>query len=242
MTDAVSKDSDAVTNGGSPKVAAGDVADGDLVMPRRQAAAADAARGFMPSDEGLALYETAASLQVAGPLLEVGSYCGKSALYLGAAAQRGGRLLFCVDHHRGSEENQAGWEHHDPEVVDPASGMIDTLPFFRRAVRAAGLEDTVVAVVGDSPAIAAVWVTPLAMLFIDGGHGAEPAHADYDGWARHVAPGGVMAIHDVFENPEDGGRPPHEIWLRALSDGFVQRRAVGSLRVLQRPHLVLAET
>lgn len=206
-------------------------------MPRRLREAAEAARGFMPCDEGLTLYETAASLEVPGPLLEVGSYCGKSALYLGSAARSARRVLFCVDHHRGSEENQAGWEHHDPEVVDPECGQIDTLPFFRRTVREAGLESSVIAVVGDSKAVVENWSTPLAMLFIDGGHGVEPAHGDYDGWSPHVAPGGILAIHDVFEDPSDGGRPPHEIWLRALSDGFREQRAVGSLRVLRRPHL-----
>ena len=198
----------------------------------------------MPPDEGLALYEAAMSLAVPGPLLEVGSYCGKSAIYLGAAAQSRGRLLFAVDHHRGSEENQPGWEHHDPELIDPELGVMDTLPFFRRAVHGAGLEGTVVAVVGDSPAVATAWAGPLAMVFIDGGHGPEPARADYEGWAPHVAPGGLLAIHDVFPDPADGGRPPYEIYLRALDSGaFAETRAVGSLRILHRttprPHLNL---
>ena len=205
------------------------------MMEDRLRLAAEAARGFMPAGEGLALYRAAASLEVDGPLLEVGSYCGKSAVYLGAAAQQAGRVLFCVDHHRGSEENQPGWEHHDPEVVDPDLGVIDTLPFFRRTVADAGLEGTIVAVVGDSPTVASLWATPLAMVFIDGGHGAEPAHRDYEGWTPHVRPGGLLAIHDVFENPADGGRPPYEIWCRALSDGcFEEQAAVGSLRVLRR--------
>ena len=189
----------------------------------------------MPPDEGLALYEAAMSLAVPGPLLEVGSYCGKSAIYLGAAAQSRGRVLFAVDHHRGSEENQPGWEHHDPELIDPELGVMDTLPFFRRAVHGAGLEGTVVAVVGDSLAVAAAWTGPLAMVFIDGGHGPKPARADYEGWAPHVAPGGLLAIHDVFPDPADGGRPPYEIYLRALDSGaFTETRAVGSLRILHR--------
>ena len=205
------------------------------MMDHRLRLAAEAARGFMPVDEGLALYEAAASLDQAGPFLEVGSYCGKSAVYLGAAAQQSGRVLFCVDHHRGSEENQTGWEHHDPDLVDPELGVIDTLPFFRRTIRDAGLEATIVAVVGDSPTVASLWATPLAMVFIDGGHGAGPAHRDYEGWSPHVAPGGLLAIHDVFEDPADGGRPPYEIWCRALSGGcFREQAAVGSLRVLQR--------
>jgi predicted O-methyltransferase YrrM len=198
-------------------------------------AAAEAARGFMPPDEGLALYEAAASLTVEGPLLEIGSYCGKSSIYLGAAAAERGTVLFALDHHRGSEENQPGWEWHEPDLVDPAVGLIDTLPPFRRTVRDAGLEGSVVAVVGDSPTVGRWWTTPLAMLFIDGGHGSEPAHRDYELWTPHVSEGGLLAIHDVFPDPAAGGRPPYEIYCRALESGrFEDVRAVGSLRVLQR--------
>ncbi len=198
--------------------------------------AAEAARGFMPPDEGLALYEAAASVAVDGPLLEVGSYCGKSTVYLGAAARPSGRVVFAVDHHRGSEENQAGWEWHEPDLVDPAVGKMDTLPIFRRTIHDAGLEDTVVAVVGESPMVARAWATPLAFLFIDGGHGVEPARLDYELWTPHVAAGGTLVVHDVFPDPADGGRPPYEqIYLPALASGrFVEARAVGSLRVLTR--------
>ena len=197
---------------------------------------AEAARGFMPPDEGLALFEVASDLAVPGPLLEVGSYCGKSAVYLGAAALAQGRVLFSVDHHRGSEENQPGWEWHEPDLVDPAVGQMDTLPFFRRTVHDAGLEGTVVAVVGDSPSVAAAWATPLAFLFIDGGHGDEPARTDYERWTPHVVPGGVLCIHDVFPDPADGGRPPYEqIYRPALESGrFTEEQVVGSLRVLRR--------
>jgi len=196
---------------------------------------ADAIRGFMPPDEGRALHNHASTVAVEGPFLEVGSYCGKSTVYLGAAACQRGRLLFAVDHHRGSEENQPGWEWHDPDLVDPASGLIDTLPEFRRTIRDSGLDGTVVAVVGDSPSVAAAWGTPLALLFIDGGHGVEPAHADYQGWVPHLVEGGTLLIHDVFPDPADGGRPPFEIYQRAVTSGaFKELDAVGSLRALRR--------
>jgi len=208
---------------------------GHVTMPRELRAFAEAARGFMPPDEGIALHDAAAAVAVPGPFLEIGGYCGKSAVYLGAAARRQHRVLYSVDHHRGSEENQPGWEWHEPDLVDPRVGRIDTLPFFRRTIFDAGLEGTVVAVVGDSPAVAAHWATPLALLFIDGGHGHEPAHRDYESWTPHVRLGGTLAIHDVFADPADGGRPPFEIYLRALGSGaFVETRAAGSLRVLQR--------
>jgi predicted O-methyltransferase YrrM len=195
---------------------------------------AEAARGFMPPDEGLALHDAAVAVEVDGPFLEIGSYCGKSGVYLGAAAAARGTVLFAVDHHRGSEENQPGWEFHEPDLVDPDVGRIDTLPRFRRTIADAGLEPHVVAVVGESSTVARHWSTPLAFLFIDGGHGREPAHADYDRWVPMVRAGGTLAIHDVFPDPADGGQPPYELYLRALSDGFEHVSTTGSLRVLRR--------
>ena len=198
-------------------------------------ARAEAARGFMPPDEGRALYEAARAVPIDGALLEIGSYCGKSAIYLGAAARERATVLFSLDHHRGSEENQPGWEWHEPDLVDPALGKIDTLPFFRRTIHDAGLEGTVVAVVGDSAKIAVHWSSPLALIFIDGGHGEEPAHRDYELWSPLVGVGGYLAIHDVFPDPADGGRPPYEIYCRALeSHAFRDVAAAGSLRVLER--------
>jgi len=191
----------------------------------------------MPTEEGDGLWEAgieAGRAVPGGPFLEIGSYCGKSAVWLGAAASALATVLFALDHHRGSEENQVGWEHHEPDLVDADIGQMDTLPLFRRTVFDAGLERSVVAVVGDSPTVARFWTTPLALLFIDGGHGGGPAHRDYEQWVPHVAPAGSLCIHDVFPDPADGGRPPHEIYLRALDDGFVERRAVGSLRILTR--------
>lgn len=200
-------------------------------------AVARATRGFMPDDEGLALHRAGleAGASGLGPLVEVGSYCGRSTVYLGAAARTAGAVLVTVDHHRGSEENQPGWAHHDPDVVDPRTGRIDTLPFLRRTLERAGLEDVVVLVVGESSLVAAHWRTPLAMVFVDGGHGAGPAWADYRHWAPHVAVDGLLAVHDVFPDPAQGGRPPYEIYRAALASGaFAEVSACGSLRVLRR--------
>ena len=193
-------------------------------------------KGFMPSDEGALLYRWALEQLPQGPALEVGTYAGKSAIYLGAAAARVGGTVFTVDHHRGSEENQAGWEHHDPATVDPEFGLMDTLGMFRKNIARAGLEDRVVAIVGASATVARWWRTPLSLLFIDGGHGVEPAGADYRSWTPWVATGGVLIIHDVFPDPADGGRPPYEqIYLPALESGiFDEVEALGSMRVLRR--------
>lgn len=192
-------------------------------------------KGFLDPDEGRALHDAALACAPRGPALEVGSYCGKSAVYLGAACQAAGGVLFCVDHHRGSEENQPGWEYHDAELWDHEAGAMDTLPFLRRTLRQAVLEDTVIPVVGRSAVIAKAWATPLAFLFIDGGHTMEAALADWRGWTPHLKPGGLLAIHDVFPDPADGGRPPFEIYQRALaSDLYEEVQAVKSLRVLRK--------
>jgi MMP 1-O-methyltransferase len=192
---------------------------------------ARAAKGFMPPDEGLALYEAGLVGGSSGPLLEIGTYCGKSAVYLGAAARKRGTVLFTIDHHRGSEEMQAGWAHHDPSTVD-GSGRIDSYPFFRHTMDEARLDEVVVAMIGDSVTIAQHWRTPLGLLFIDGAHSPEPAMADYEAWSPHVVD--VLAIHDVFADPSEGGQGPHLVYERASSDGFVHVSECGSLRVLRR--------
>lgn len=192
-------------------------------------------KGFLDPAEGTALHRAALARAALGVCLEVGGYCGKSALWLGSACAKADEVLFSIDHHRGSEENQPGWEYFDPEVWDEAAQAVDTLPFFRATIRRAGLEGTVIPVVGRSVDIAARWRTPLSLLFIDGGHTMEHALGDYRGWTPHLMPGGLLAIHDVFPDPADGGRPPFEIYQRALaSDLFEEIEAVASLRILRR--------
>jgi MMP 1-O-methyltransferase len=204
-------------------------------MDERLLSAARDAVGFMPDDEGLALHDAGKRAAATGPLLEIGTYCGKSAIYLGAAARERATILYTVDHHRGSDENQAGWEHHDERLVDPRTGRMDTLPWFRRTIEDAGLEDVVVAVIGPSITVARHWATPLGLVFVDGGHAFDVALADYTGWSRHVAPGGLLVFHDVFDDPADGGQAPYQVWQRAVADGFTPVSTTGSLRVLQRP-------
>ncbi|GAA1448219.1 class I SAM-dependent methyltransferase [Nocardiopsis tropica] len=204
-------------------------------IPADLLAAAEEAKGFMPTDEGTLLFEAAVRYSAVGPVVEIGTYCGKSTIFLGAAARATGTKVLTVDHHRGSEEHQEGWEYHDASLVDAQTGRFDTLPHFRRTITRAGLDDEVIAVVGRSSEVAAVWGAPLGMVFIDGGHSEEAAQNDYAGWSPHVAVGGALVIHDVFPDPADGGRPPHNIYLRALESGrFEEVRALGSMRVLER--------
>ncbi len=196
---------------------------------------AERVTGFLPADEGRALYDAARRYLAGGVGVEIGTYCGKSTVLLGAAAAGTGSVLYTIDHHHGSEEHQAGWEYHDATMVDPATGLFDTLPTFRHTLDTMALPDNVVAIVGRSPVVARGWTTPLQFLFIDGGHTDEAAQRDFSGWAKWVAPGGGLVIHDVFPNPDDGGQAPYRIYRRALESGAFQEVSVtGSLRVLQR--------
>src|SRR6476646_7229736 len=149
-------------------------------------ALAEQVTGFMPADEGRALYDTALRYLGDGVGVEIGTYCGKSTVLLGAAAQQSGGVVYTIDHHHGSEEHQAGWEYHDTTMVDPVTGLFDTLPALRHTLDAAGLDDHVVAIVGRSPVVARGWRTPLRFLFIDGGHTEEAASGistgGPDGW------------------------------------------------------------
>ena len=204
-----------------------------MPLPQPYADVAKATKGFLPADEGDALH-AAALAATAGTWLEVGTYCGKSTVHLGAAARQVGAHLVTLDHHRGSEENQPGWEWHDASLVDPHTGRLETLPSLRHTLWDAQLDDVVSVVVGTTQQVAGWWSTPLTLLFLDGNHTSEVAQHDYAQFSRHLVPGGLLLVHDVFENPEDGGRPPYEVVLRALDEGFTQVSATGSLRVLQR--------
>lgn len=195
----------------------------------------DSVKGFLDPEEGARLHELALLAAPLGPCLEVGSYCGRSSVYLGAACRQAGQQLFSIDHHRGSEEHQPGEEYHDPDLVDPSTGRVDTLPTFRSTLSRAGLEDTVIPVVAGTTLVGRHWRTPLGMVFIDGGHSEAAALADYRTWVPHLVPGGILAIHDLFEHPADGGQAPWHIYCLARESGlFVPLETVRTLGALER--------
>jgi MMP 1-O-methyltransferase len=192
-------------------------------------------KGFLDDAEGRRLYELALQAAPLGPCLEVGSYCGKSALYLGSACRQCGSILFSIDHHRGSEEHQPGEEYFDPNLYDARTQSIDTFRYLRRTLHLAGLEDTVVPMVCDSTVAARAWATPLALVFIDGGHADETVISDYNCWSGHIVSGGYLLIHDIFPDPADGGQAPYRIYQEALDSGRFQAVSMtGSLGILRR--------
>jgi MMP 1-O-methyltransferase len=192
-------------------------------------------KGFLDEDEGRCLYEIAREASRIGPCLEIGSYCGKSTVYIGIACKTNNGILFSIDHHRGSEEQQPGQAYFDPALFDPETGRVDTFYEFRKTLEKAGLEDTVVAIVSRSDIVARLWATPLSLVFIDGGHTAAAALTDYDCWAPHIMPGGYLLIHDIFEDPAEGGQAPLQIYnLARFSGPFDHLPMVKTLGVLQR--------
>ncbi len=195
----------------------------------------DRIKGFLANDEALALYRQALLASAAGPVLEIGSYCGKSTIYLGLACRANNSTVFALDHHRGSEEHQRGEFFHDPELYDAGAGVMDTFREFRRNIHRAGLDEVVVPIVAGSEAAARHWRTPLAMVFIDGGHSLDAALTDYRCWMPHLMRAGVLAIHDLFDDARAGGQAPYAVYRMALASGlFADLGQVNSLGLLQR--------
>ena len=195
----------------------------------------NAIKGFLLKEEGESLYLAAKKYSKRGPCLEIGSYCGKSALYIGSAVKENNQLLYSIDHHKGSEEQQPGEEFFDPDLLDETGNSINSLPFFLDTISKAGLKDIVIPMISTSVEVSKAWTKPLAMVFIDGGHSEKAANEDYDAWNPHIIPGGLLAIHDVFPNPEDGGRPPFNIYTKAKKSGlFKEVDLIGSLALLEK--------
>lgn len=195
----------------------------------------DSVKGFMDEEEGNRLYEITLEAGKKGPCLEIGSYCGKSAIYLGSACKENGSVLFSIDHHRGSEEQQKGEEYFDPELYDSELGCVDTFRIFRSTIEKWGLTDTLVPLVCKSEVAARTWATPLSLVFIDGGHSFEAAFNDYNCWSRHIIPGGYLLIHDIFKDPEQGGQAPYHVYQYAVASGLYKPVSMTkSLGVLQK--------
>jgi predicted O-methyltransferase YrrM len=192
-------------------------------------------KGFLDEEEGRRLYEIALEASRSGPCLEIGSYCGKSTIYLGTACKENNGILFSIDHHRGSEEQQPGEEYFDPDLFDTQTDRVDTFKEFRRTLEKSGLEDTVVPIVSPSDVAARLWATPLSMVFIDGGHTYEAVSTDYNCWGGHIIPNGYLLIHDIFSDPEKGGQAPYQVHELAMKSGLFRKLPMlKTLGVLQR--------
>lgn len=192
-------------------------------------------KGFLNAEEGEALYSYTKEFTRDGNALEIGSYCGKSAVYIGSAVKENNQKLYSIDHHKGSEEQQPGEEYFDPDLLNKEGNGIDTLPFFLKTIKDSYLEGYVIPVVSSSEEAHKDLKMNFNMIFIDGGHSEEAAQTDYKLWSKKINPEGVLAIHDVFPDPNDGGRPPYNIYLNALESGaFKEIDVIKSLRILKK--------
>ena len=192
-------------------------------------------KGYLSEEEGLRLFDLALEAAAMGPCLEIGSFCGKSAVYIGAACQQKGSTLFTIDHHRGSEEQQPGQLYFDPEIYDERTKRIDSLPLLRATLQKSGLEDTVVPLITFSGVAAKNWSTPVSMLFIDGGHSYETAFNDYNHWGPHLLKGGYLVFHDIYSDPSQGGQAPYEVYKLAIaSSAYAVLPMAGSLGILRK--------
>jgi len=206
------------------------------------AALAAQTKGFLAEDEGARLYELGLEACALGPCLEIGSFCGKSAVYLGSACKSRNSTLFTIDHHRGSEEQQPGQLYFDPELFDSRKGVINSLPLLQETLKKAGLEDHVVPMVTQSGVAARNWATPLGLVFIDGGHSYQTALSDYRCWSPHLLPGGFLVFHDIYPDPAKGGQAPFEVYKLALGSGnYREMPMVNSLGILRKHDVVVVE-
>jgi len=181
-------------------------------------------KGFLHESEAVCLFRYCTKLNALGSALEIGSYCGKSTVFMGQAYREGG-----------SEEHQQGQQYHDPELWDTQLSGVNTFSYFRQTINQFNLDDIVMPIVAPSKVVAKNWCMPLALVFVDGGHSEAAADHDVLAWSRFIEPGGALVIHDIYKNETEGGQAPKNAMLKLLAQGcFYLERKVGSLVVLRR--------
>ncbi len=192
-------------------------------------------KGFLSPKESKKLQELFQKVHKLGPILEIGTYCGKSAINFAEVAKKFNSLVFSVDHHTGSEEHQLGEEYHDDELFDKRLNKFNTLPEFLKNVILYKKSEYIIPILDESKKAAKRFFEEISLLFIDGGHAKQTALDDYYAWKDKICSGGLLVIHDVFPDPEDGGRPPFEIYSLASESGeFEDLGIYETLGILKR--------
>jgi len=192
-------------------------------------------KGFLSPKESKKLQELFQKVHKLGPILEIGTYCGKSAINFAEVAKKFNGLVFSVDHHTGSEEHQLGEEYHDDELFDKRLNKFNTLPEFLRNLILHKKNEYIIPILDESKKAAKRFFEEISLLFIDGGHAKQTALDDYYAWKDKICSGGLLVIHDVFPDPKDGGRPPFEIYSLASESGeFEDLGIYETLGILKR--------
>jgi hypothetical protein len=172
-------------------------------------------KGFLSDKEAKKLQELFLKVHHLGSVLEIGTYCGKSALNFSEVAKDVNGLIYTIDHHTGSEEHQRGEEYHDSELFDERLKKFNTLPEFLNNLKSKKMAKFIIPIIDKSQNASNFFSEKISLLFIDGGHSFETALSDYNAWKDKICADGLLVIHDVFPNPKDGGRPPYEIYTLA---------------------------
>lgn len=193
-------------------------------------------KGFLDLNEGIALYKEVKRVSKNNFCVEIGSYCGKSACFIGQACKENGSLLITIDHHEGSEEQQLGELYFDPEVYDEKLGRVNTLPLLKKNIAKFNLDNVVKPLVMDSISASRIVDNNADLIFIDGSHTFESAESDYELWKNKIRKGGILAIHDIYDSEEEGGQAPNKVFKQSLRENFALIKRVKSLVLLQKSH------
>ena len=177
-------------------------------------------KGFMPQHEGEALSRWAEKFSSIGPALEIGTFGGKSSLYMAAGTSKNEQVVFTIDHHSGSEEHQVGEAYFDPDIYDESLGHVNTVPLMQSNLNQFEESRYVVPMIVNANLLAPIWTMSLGLLFIDGSHTEMSAQNDSVNWNKRLLTGGALVIHDIYENPDEGGQAPFLIYQKALEEGF----------------------
>ena len=173
--------------------------------------------GWLSERQGRELFRAALACAGRGAIVEIGSWKGRSTVWLAAAARRAGTIVYAVDRHEASRE-------------DPTARTYDD---FRRNLTAAGLLDHVRPLVMSSREAERILEGPVGVLFIDGDHSDAGAQEDFTLWLPRLAPGAALLCHDVSTASYSG---PRRMFQRLVcrSAEFDAVRRVGSMMVARR--------
>lgn len=143
--------------------------------------------GWLTVEEGELLYRLARACAGRGAIVEIGSFKGKSTIWLAKGALAGARAkVVAIDPHTGSEEHRRGdhalWTYDD----------------FLANLRRAGVEEAVIPLVTTSAEAANSFDQPVELLFIDGDHSYKMVRQDFDLWFPRLLEGGYLLMHDTI--------------------------------------------
>lgn len=149
--------------------------------------------GWLTDIEGVGLYLAAKHGPGEGSIVEIGSFKGKSTIWLAKGSKRVDReKVYAVDTHLGSPEHRPGGEFASHM---PSEGTTELV--FRQSIRQADVEDWVLPLIMSSDDAFKAWRDPIRLLFIDAEHTYEAVRNDFRNWQQHVVVGGLVAFHDV---------------------------------------------